>query len=217
MPTHRGFLALASLASLALITGCSTPSNLAYQSVQDARVLDEFRLAGRIDDSTFRGAAGVVVLEVGRGGFVVGLTAGHGVAVRRIGDHWSPPLPLDVVAGSLGFQIGGEGGRLVMVFSSTEAFENFVFEGTQFLAEASGTAWDAKGAAGDPLEPGDVQVISEVGGLYGGAVIGGFGVSVDRSMMRKAYGDAATPRTILDDRGVVTPAGAATLWKSLGR
>jgi len=217
MPTHRGFLALASLASLALITGCSTPSNLAYQSVQDARVLDEFRLAGRIDDSTFRGAAGVVVLEVGRGGFVVGLTAGHGVAVRRIGDHWSPPLPLDVIAGSLGFQIGGEGGRLVMVFSSTEAFENFVFDGTQFLAEASGTAWDAKGAAGDPLEPGDVQVISEVGGLYGGAVIGGFGVSVDRSMMRKAYGDAATPRTILDDRGVVTPAGAATLWKSLGR
>jgi lipid-binding SYLF domain-containing protein len=214
MPIHRRLLALASLA---LITGCSTPSNLAYQSVQDARVLDEFRLAGRIDDSTFRGAAGVVVLEVGRGGFVVGLTAGHGVAVRRLGDHWSPPLPLDVVAGSLGFQIGGEGGRLVMVFSSTEAFEDFVFEGTQFLAEASGTAWNAKGAAGDPLDPSQVRVISEVGGLYGGAVIGGFGVSVDRSMMRKAYGDAVTPRTILDDRGVVTPAGAATLWKSLGR
>jgi lipid-binding SYLF domain-containing protein len=104
-----------------------------------------------------------------------------------------------------------------MVFSSTEAFEDFVFEGTQFLAEASGTAWNAKGAAGDPLDPSQVRVISEVGGLYGGAVIGGFGVSVDRSMMRKAYGDAVTPRTILDDRGVVTPAGAATLWKSLGR
>jgi lipid-binding SYLF domain-containing protein len=205
MPIHRRLLALASLA---LIAGCSSPSNLAYQSVQDARVLDEFRLARRIDDSTFRG---------GRGGFVVGLTAGHGVAVRRLGDHWSPPLPLDIVAGSLGLQIGGEGGRLVMIFSSTEAFENFVFEGSQFLAEASGTAWNAKGAAGDPLDPSQVQVISEVGGLYGGAVIGGFGVSVDRSMMKRAYGESASPRAILEDRDVVTPAGAATLWKSLGR
>ncbi len=213
MSMLRGVLLLTSLV---LAAGCSTPGNLGYQSVQDARVLDEFRLARRLDDSTFRGAAGVVVLEVGRGGVIVGLTAGHGVAVRRLDDRWSPPLPLDIIAGSLGLQIGGEQGRFVMIFSTTESFENFVFEGTQFVAEASGTAWNAKTATGDPLDPADVQVISEVGGLYGGAVIGGFGVSVDQEMMRQAYGVSATPRAVLDDRGVVTPAGAATLWKSLG-
>lgn len=209
-----------TLASLAIastvVLGCSIPQNLAYQSVQDARILDEFQLAGRIDGATFRDAAGVVVLEVGRGGFVVGLTAGHGVAVRRLDGRWSPPLPLDVVAGSIGFQIGGEGGRLVMIFDDTAAFEDFVFQGAQFVAEASGTAWNAKGAAGDPLDPGQVRVISEIGGLYGGAIIGGFGVEVDGAMMRKAYGPDTMPRAVLDDRDVVTPAGAATLWKSLG-
>lgn len=205
-----------SLGVAATLAGCVSPQNLAYQSVQDARILDEFRLDGRVDDSTFSGAAGVVVLEVGRGGFVLGFTAGHGVAVRRTADGWSPPLPLDVVAGSIGFQIGGEGGRMVMVFDSTAAFEDFIFRGTEFLAEASGTAWNAKGAAGDPLDPGSVAIVSEFGGLYGGAVIGGFGVETDKAMMRRAYGDAATPRAVLDGRGVQTPAGAATLWKSLG-
>lgn len=214
MSTVRTLAALAIVSSLA--AGCAEPRNLAYQSVQDARIIDEFRLARRLDDADFRGAAGVVVLEVGRGGFVVGLTAGHGVAVRRLGDGWSPPLPLDVVAGSIGFQIGGEGGRMVMIFDDAVAFEDFVFQGTEFVAEASGTAWNATGGAGDPLEPGRVRVVSEVGGLYGGAIIGGFGVDVDKAKMRKAYGEDASPRAVLDGRGVATPAGAATLWKSLG-
>ena len=200
---------------LVVSSGCSTPSTLAHQSVQEARVLDDFRLEGRIDGSTFRDAAGLVVLEVGRGGLGIGLTVGHGVAVRRLEDRWSPPLPLDIVSGSVGFQIGGEGGRLIMVFEDTESFENFVFDGTQFLAEASGTAWNATGAAGNPLDRAKVEVISSIGGLYGGAVIGGFGVTIDKSMMRKGYGQDVTPRQVLDDRDVLIPAGAATLWKSI--
>ena len=195
--------------------GCSTPSTLAHQSIQEARVIDQFRLEGRIGDATFDGAAGLVVLEVGRGGLGIGLTIGHGVAVRRLEDRWSSPLPLDIVSGSVGLQIGGEGGRLIMVFEDNASFETFVFEGTQFLAEASGTAWNASGAAGNPLDPERVEVISSIGGLYGGAVIGGFGVTVDKSMMRKGYGKDITPRQVLDDRGVSIPAGAATLWKSI--
>ena len=206
--------------SVAMITmvvswGCSTPSNLAHQSIQEARVIDDFRLEGRLDETTFEEAAGLVVLEVGRGGLGIGLTVGHGVAVRRIDDRWSPPLPLDIISGSVGFQIGGEGGRLIMIFDDTVSFETFVFDGTQFLAEASGTAWNATGAAGNPLDPEKVKVISSFGGLYGGAVIGGFGVTIDKSMMRKGYGEDVTPRQVLDDRGVAIPAGAATLWKSI--
>lgn len=210
----RSLLLFAGMA-FAGIPGCNTPNSLAHQSIQEARVLDEFRLEGRLDAGTFEGAAGVVVLEVGRGGLGIGLTVGHGVAVRSLDGRWSPPLPLDIVAGSVGFQIGGEGGRLVMVFKDTASFEDFVFNGTQFLAEASGTAWTASGSAGDPLDRDRVEVISSVGGLYGGAVIGGFGVSVDQSMMRKAYREDVTPRQVLDDRDVLIPAGAATLWKSL--
>ena len=199
-----------------VLGGCSKPQSLAHQSIQDARVLDQFRLDGELEDSSFDGAAGVVVMEIGRGGLGIGLTIGHGVAIRRLDDRWSPPLPLDLVSGSIGFQIGGQSARMIMVFRDTAAFEDFVFEGTQFLAEASGTAWTATGAAGDPLDRPRVEVISSTGGLYGGAVIGGFGVSVDGAMMRAAYGKDITPRRILDARDVDTPAGASTLWKSLG-
>ncbi|MEE2971804.1 MAG: lipid-binding SYLF domain-containing protein [Planctomycetota bacterium] len=196
--------------------GCAKPRTLAYQSLQDARILDDFRLDGRLDDGSFDGAAGVVILEFGRGGLGIGFTVGHGVALRRLDDRWSPPLPLDIVAGSVGFQIGGEGGRMVMIFRDAASFEDFVFEGTQFLAEASGTAGTASGAAGNPLDRPKVEVVSSTGGLYGGAVIGGFGVTVDSSMMRDGYGPEATPRGVLDGRGAPTPPGAITLWKSLG-
>lgn len=199
-----------------VLGGCAKPQSLAHQSVQDARVIDRFRLDGEVKTSSFDGSAGVVVLEIGRGGLGIGLTIGHGVAIRRIGDRWSPPLPLDLVSGSIGFQIGGQGGSMIMVFRDVSSFEDFVFEGTQFLAEASGTAWTATGAAGDPLDRPRVEVISSVGGLYGGAVIGGFGVSVDGAMMRAAYGGDITPRRVLDDRDLDIPAGASTLWKSLG-
>ena len=199
-----------------LLGGCAKPQSLAHQSVQDARVIDRFRLDGEVKTSTFDGSAGVVVLEIGRGGLGIGLTIGHGVAIRRIDDRWSPPLPLDLVSGSIGLQIGGQSGSMIMVFRDVSSFEDFVFEGTQFLAEASGTAWNATGAAGDPLDRPRVQIISSVGGLYGGAVIGGFGVSVDGAMMRAAYGRDITPRRVLDDRDVGVPAGASTLWKSLG-
>ena len=210
------FLLLLSVVSMVAASGCGTPGTLADQSIQEARVLDQFRLEGRIDDSSFSDAAGLVVLEVGRGGFGIGLTIGHGVAVRRLDDRWSPPLPLDIIAGSVGLQIGGEGGRLIMIFRDSASFETFVFEGTQFLAEASGTAWNATGAAGNPLDPETVDVVSSMGGLYGGAVIGGFGVSVDTSMMKMGYGEHVTPRQVLDDRDVPIPAGAATFWKSIG-
>ena len=103
-----------------------------------------------------------------------------------------------------------------MIFEDVSAFEDFVFEGTQFVAEASGTAWTASGAAGDPLDRERVKVISSMGGLYGGAVIGGFGVSVDKKMLKNAFGADITPRRVLDDRDVAIPAGASTLWKSLG-
>ena len=54
-----------------MILGLSNcgPNNIAYQSLQDARVVDGFRLDGRIDDSTFADAVGVVVMEI----MVVGL------------------------------------------------------------------------------------------------------------------------------------------------
>jgi lipid-binding SYLF domain-containing protein len=189
-------------------TGCG-PDSIAYQSFQDARVVSDLRLDGKIDGSTFADAKGVVILEIGGGGLGIGMMGGHGVAMRRLNDAWSAPLPLDYISGSIGLQIGGKTADLVLVFRSTEAFDDFVFDGTRFIAKASGTV-------GDPMKADDTTVISIIKGLYGGAVIGGLGVSIDQKLMLKSYGDGTTPHAVLDG-SVGAVAGAESLWSELGR
>lgn len=211
----RSSLLLAILCSIpATLAGCG-PSTLASQSLQDARVVDRFRLLRKIDESTLSDAKGVIVMEFGRGGLGLGMSAGHGVAVRRLGDRWSPPVPVDLVSGSIGAQIGGEGGRIMLICRTSESFDRLVFDGASFLAEASGTAGNATGGAGRPTDRPEVEVLTDVGGLYGGAVIGGFSIQVDSTTLRKAYGKGVGPRQVLDDVDVAIPAGAETLWAAL--
>ncbi len=207
------FIALLIAGASLGAAGCG-PDTMAYQSLQDARVVDGFRLDGRIDDGTFTDAVGVVVLEIGGGGLGIGFYGGHGVAVRRLDDGWSPPLPIDYIAGSIGLQIGGTSTEIILVFRSEEAFNDFVFKGTRFLATASGTAIRASGGVGDPLEGEETVVISRTSGLYGGAVIGGLGVSIDEKLMRSSYGELVLPLDVLGGH-VDPPAGAISLWRSL--
>ncbi len=196
-------------------SGCG-PDSIAYQSFQDARIVNDLRLAGKIDGSTFANADGVVILEMGGGGLGIGMMTGHGVAMRRLGKAWSAPLPLDYISGSIGLQIGGQTADMVLVFRSTEAFDEFVFNGTRFVAKASGTAIRASGTAGDPMKNGETTVISSVKGLYGGAVIGGLGVMIDEKLMLKSYGDGINPHDVLDG-SVTAVAGAESLWDAISR
>ena len=202
--------------SVAMILGLSNcgPDNIAYQSLQDARVIDGFRLDGRVDGATFTDAVGVVVLEIGGGGLGIGMHGGHGIAIRRLADGWSAPLPLDYISGSVGLQIGGTSTEVILVFQGESAFNDFVFEGTRFLATASGTAISASGGVGDPLQGEQTIVIDRSSGLYGGAVIGGLGVSIDEKLMRSSYGDDVLPLDVLSGH-VDPPAGATSLWRSL--
>lgn len=200
---------------LTLLTGWGCgPDSIAYQSFQDARVVNDLRLSGKIDSSTFVGAEGVAILEIGGGGLGIGMMGGHGVAMRRLDGAWSAPLPLDYISGSIGLQIGGKTADIVLVFRSADSFDDFVFNGTRFIAEASGTAIRATGAAGDPMKAGETTVISIVKGLYGGAVIGGLGVSIDEKLMRKSYGEGTGPRDVLDG-SIKAMAGAESLWSAI--
>ena len=206
-----GALSLVLLAG----SGCG-PDSIAFQSYQDTRIVSDLRAAGKIDASTFADARGVVIMEIGGGGLGIGMMGGHGVALRRLGDGWSPPLPLDYISGSIGLLIGGKTADIVLVFGSRESFEDFVFDGTRFIAEASGTAIRATGTAGDPMKADDTTVISMSQGLYGGAAIGGLGVTIDEKLMLKSYGAGTNPHDVLDGN-VEVQAGAEGLWKELDR
>src|SRR6202167_4719830 len=56
-----------------------------------------------------------VVPSMLKGGFIVGAKYGRGLASCRTPKGWSAPAFFVVTGGSFGFQIGGEGGDLVML------------------------------------------------------------------------------------------------------
>lgn len=204
------------LAALAIFTlgGCA-PSSLAYLSLEDARIVNRMRFDGRFVDADLAGAVGVAVLDVTTVGIGVGVTAGNGVVLQRSSSGWSTPLPVTMVTGSIGAQLGGKNAKVLMIFRTQERFDSFVFGGAEFVAQVAGTAGVRGGNVGGPLKKSDVQVVSEVDGLYGGAVIGGFGVVVNKDLMRKAYGPDANAQMVLSS-GVQTPAGVDALWSALG-
>jgi lipid-binding SYLF domain-containing protein len=204
------------LAALAMMTlgGCS-PSSLAYLSLEDARIVNRMRFDQKFADEDLAGAIGVAVLDVTTVGIGVGVTAGSGVVLQRSSSGWSTPLPVTMVTGSIGAQLGGKNAKVLIIFRTQERFDSFVYGGAKFVAQVEGTAGPADGNVGGPLTKSDVEVISKVDGLYGGAVIGGFGVVVNKDLMRKAYGPDANPETVLSG-GVATPAGADALWSALG-
>lgn len=195
---------------IAMFQGCA-PSSLGYLNIENAHIVNGMRVDGKVTDSTFNGAVGVAVLDATTVGIAIGMTGGHGVVLQKNGDAWSPPLPVDLISGSIGLQLGGKNAKILMVFRSREAFDEFIFQGSEFVAEASGAAGKSAGSAGDPLSHPDIEMISDVGGLYGGAVIGGLGVSVNNDLVHKAYGEGTTPEQILQGK-VSTPAGAEALW-----
>ena len=195
------------------ISGCA-PSSLAYLSLEDARIVNKMNIDGKFEASMIEGAAGVAILDLTTVGVGFGMTAGHGVVLASSGDGWSSPVPVDVISGSVGLQLGGQNAKVMMIFRTQEAFDAFVFNESAFVAEASGTAGSKSDGAGSPLKSSDVKVISQIGGLYGGAVIGGISVTINKDLMKKSYGDGIDAHSVLSGSSV-TPAGTDSLWKAL--
>ena len=195
------------------VSGCA-PSSLAYLTLDDARIVNKMHIDGKYEASMADGAAGIAILDLTTVGVGFGMTAGHGVVVAKSGDGWSSPVPVDVISGSVGLQLGGQNAKVMMIFRTQEAFDAFVFNESSFVAEASGTAGSKSDSAGSPLKSSDVTVISQIGGLYGGAVIGGISVTINKDLMKKSYGDGVDANSILGG-SALTPAGADSLWKAL--
>ena len=202
-----------ALSGLFFYSGCA-PTSLGYLNVEDARLVDRMRLDGHFHESMLEGAVGVAILDATTVGIAVGMTSGNGVVLRRLGEKWSPPVPVNLVVGSIGLQLGGKTAKMIMIFRSQERFDSFVFDGTDFVAEASGAAGKKAGSKGDPLLKEDVELVVDSGGFYGGLVIGGIGVSINTSLLKQEYGEGADPHAILSGNAL-TPPGALALWSAL--
>jgi len=215
-PSSAIFKTLKPLVLLALIfpalVGCG--ANRMSQLVgQDVRILRSFTSAGEIDPVQFRDAKAVAVLGGGEGAIVFGASSAQGTLVRRLPAGWSAPLAVDLFSGTVGLQIGGQSREFVLLFMTEAAIDRFTQEGNAPLARASGTAFDASGAASAGTPP-DIISLTRAGGLFGSLAVGGLGVRINDSLNRETYGPVFTAQKVLGGQ-LPPPPGTLVLWSML--
>jgi len=159
---------------LATFAGCATapPTPLKQDRLlRDARLsLDHFKRNDPTLEVLLRKSYAVAVFpNVGKGGAGLGGAHGRGVVYR----HGEPIGWTDLSQATLGFQLGGQSYRQLVLFRDMEHFDRFSRGHFALAAHASAIAADRGAAAGANWEEGVIVFILTRGGLMYEASIGG--------------------------------------------
>ena len=211
------FCAIAFLPSLA-----AAQSDEADRIRESTTVLKEIMAAPdkSIPASVFNKAEGIAVIPgTLKGAFIFGGERGRGIiSVRdRKTNTWSAPGFITLMAGSIGFQIGGEATDIVLIIQSDRGLRTFV--GNEFKIGADASA--AAGPVGRNAEAAtDVQMRAEIlsysrsRGLFAGVSLEGATVKGDLNANGRFYGQKYTTRQIVFDGLGGSPEPVAT-WRDV--
>jgi lipid-binding SYLF domain-containing protein len=217
----RRFIACLPAACLSaaalLVPGCSAPP-------MSERMTDAIGTLSRVQSSpqpvdadVLRGARGIAIVDETQAGLVISGAGGRGILMRRNGSEWSAPCAIKVEGFGVGLTAGGEGRSLVIVFSTDEALDAFVADGSYFMAQAQGTFGDSHGRTREPVQSSDqVHAYAVADGVYGTAALGGIGFKIDTEANARQYGAEVTQWDILDGKAP-RPAGHTALVSRIER
>lgn len=142
-----------------------------------------------------------VVPSLLKGGFVVGASHGRGMATCKLSNgSWTPPAPLTMTGGSIGFQIGGQAVDLVMMIMNDRGLQALLTNQFKIGADASAAAGPVgrhvEGATDWKLRA-EVLTYSRARGLFAGITINGSTIKQDEDATRELYGKFVPFKTIL--------------------
>ena len=223
MLTRRSLM-LAGLAVPAAAIGARAALALTPQQ----EVIDKSRITfdklitsvefGELPGYMKRAKAILIFPELYKGGFVLGAEGGYGIlAVRKAGGGWSQPAFYDLVAGSVGLQIGGQVSEVVLTIMSDKALEAVLTDQLKFggdMSIAVGPIGKGIGADTTTNMQADVYSFAKTAGLFGGVSFEGAGIIKKDDWNRAYYGQGATPRGIVIDGKFSNP-NTQALLKSL--
>lgn len=208
----KNIIPIAVVAAAALqLVGCGA-------STMSARVTDAVDTINRLNASAekptkedMKNVKGVVIMHTAQGGLGVGGEGGGGVVMKAVGRGWGAPFAMDVAAGTIGLQIGGQSKHFMIVFYDEGALKQFVQGGMQLQAVGEGTGGTA---TGDTRSTNTLYKPFIAGaGLYGGLQLGGLNFSPATKVNSATY-DSATTTEILDGK-VTKPGNLSSLTKAL--
>jgi len=198
------------LSCLLLLLCISLPVRAAddpLQTVRDARaVLQEIvRIPeqGIPPSLLHRAHALAVIPNMIKAGFIVGGRYGRGILlVRKADGDWNAPVFIELLGGSLGWQIGAQESDLVLVFKTAKSVEG-VFAGKVTLGADAGVAAGQVGrrveGATDLELKAEIYSYSRSRGLFAGVSLEGAALGVDGEANEVYYQQLEiTPRMILD-------------------
>lgn len=164
--------------------------------VYDAEaVLDEvMRIPARgIPRSLLSRAHGVVIIPgMLKGGFIVGIRHGRGVAlIRDEQGNWNTPRFVEMTGGSFGFQAGVQSTDIILVFLRSKSVEGLL-HGTFTLgvdaAAAAGPVGRNLAAATDERLRAEILSYSRSRGFFAGVSLDGSSIQIDYAAERAFYG-----------------------------
>jgi len=223
MLTRRSLM-LAGLTAPAVALG----ARAALALTQQQEVIDKSRITfdklitsvefGELPGYMKRAKAILIFPELYKGGFVLGAEGGYGIlAVRKAGDGWSQPAFYDLVAGSVGLQIGGQVSEVVLTIMSDKALDAVLTDQLKFggdMSIAVGPIGKGIGADTTTNMQADVYSFAKTAGLFGGVSFEGAGIIKKDDWNRAYYGQGATPRGIVMEGKFSNP-NTEALLKSL--
>lgn len=207
----KGKIVSASLASLLLMgvpafaaSVDPAPSNNPSQSSSDhgndvhqaalrtiqnaAQTMKQVKADPHFADLLHRARGVFIVPHLVKGAAIVGGEGGSGVLMARKNEHWSDPAFLSIGSISVGAQVGGEAGPLVMLLMTSKALHDFTSSSNFSLNANAGLSivnYSAKGQGG--FGKGDVVVWSGASGAFIGASISGSDITVNRQRDNAFY------------------------------
>lgn len=204
---HIFGLALAALVSVATVSAPAQGLDERDIVVEAGQVLREIMAipARGIPRSLLHEAQGLVVIPgMIRGGFIVGVKRGRGIALSRGADgQWTNPVFVTITGGNIGFQAGLQSTDLVLVFRNRTSIERLMrgqFTIGANAAAAAGPVGRSMSAATDAQLRAEILSYSRSRGLFAGVAIDGAVMNPDLRATAAFYNQTpANPQGVAPD------------------
>jgi lipid-binding SYLF domain-containing protein len=161
----------------------------------------------------------VVIPGLKKGAFVVGGEYGSGVMSCRKGADWSAPVFMQLMKGSVGFQIGGQETDLVLLIMNRRGLDKLLQDKVSLGADASvaaGPVGRTGAAATDAQLHAEMLAYSRSRGVFAGVDLSGGVLKPDNDAIERAYGKDAKARDIaMGTAHVTTPQPASAFLRTL--
>ena len=193
-----------------LLAACGAPSMVERLETARHTLAEVNTLKDHPTVKDMQDAKGVALLSIVQGGAGLGGEGGGGIVLRREGGGWGSPYAVDVGAGTIGLQLGGQGKDVLILFNDEATLKEFVAGGMNLQALGEGTFGAASGNTKAPKPA--TSIFTKGQGVYGGLELGGLNVAPANAVNAGSYGKADT-ETILS--GKVKPANAEAPLASL--